>query len=93
MTVTESTSDRKSLVNLEVSEKPPAGSVVVKHVNEYGPYGYLVRYINGNHDWKYLGKAEAGIAPGCYLPGTPMKFKKRSGWEFVGDWPDEEEME
>lgn len=79
------TSERKSLVKLEDAPLPE-GSIQVKYINDCGPYGYRVRYINGHHEWEYLGKNVDGVAPGTYPPDTPMKFKKRSGWEFVGDW-------
>lgn len=80
------TSARKSLVKPEPDESLPEGSIQVKYINNCGPYGYRVRYINGRHNWEYLGKNVDGVAPGFYPPDTPMKFKKRTGWVFAGDW-------
>lgn len=55
------------------------GVIVVKHINDCGPYGYQVFYqrgINheGHHIWEYLGRAEPGLPVGTYAPGTPLIF-------------------
>ena len=66
---------------------PRPGCIVVKYVNDCGPYGYLVTSSGGKRDWKYLGKAEDGTPVRVYPPGTPLRFfKRRSGWVHVGDW-------
>lgn len=67
-------------------EMSSPGSVQVKPIHGCGPYGYLVVSNHGSVKWKYLGKDVDGYGEGYYPPGTPMRFKKRTGFEYVGDW-------
>lgn len=54
------------------------GCIVVKTINNCGPYGYLVTSIGGGkRSWEYLGKAEKGTATGVYAPGTSLQFTAR----------------
>jgi len=70
-----------------------SGSVVVKMVNDCGPYGYLVRWTGERQEWKYLGKAASGIDVGTYAPGTALEFEKGRGADKTvtrtGNWSDE----
>ena len=74
------------------------GVVVVKFINEHGPYGYRVTYIRGiagegHHHWGYLGLAEPGLNTGTYAPGVPLRFFRGHAkdirdkhLELVGNW-------
>jgi hypothetical protein len=64
-----------------------SGCIVVKYVNDCGPYGYLVTSSGGRRDWKYLGKAEDGTLVKIYPPEAPLRFfKRKRGWIHVGNW-------
>ena len=59
--------------------QPRPKTLVVKTVYGCGPYGYEVSSSGSRRIWKYLGKAEPGVAEGVYPPGSALHFTKRSG--------------
>lgn len=75
-----------------------SGVVVVKFVDNYGPYGYRVHYQRGiigegKHVWEYLGLAEPGLPTGTYAPDVPLRFFKGrqknlqdKRVQLVGNW-------